>query len=273
MIFRRKRQSTAQDDTRLSLFEKPKDLEEALPLYEGLLSNRYDHRARTYAGYAGPNKYGTAPGALETTDEDKTHPDFEIEPRYWMNSVSANPRLQLLDNLIPVAFRDVGAAWRNKRTTRAAILPKRPATNKLPMLAVSSERAFEFLAIFNSSVCDFLVRGHMPGASANMWIVSQVAVPLPGVVDPRVAEHAAKLSLTSHSVARLFGRAPHRWDPAERAALDVEIDALVAHAYGLTRAQYEVVLDSFEVLARVETAKHGHYQFKSACLAAYERVG
>lgn len=79
------------------------------------------------------------------------------------------------------------------------------------------------------------------------------------------------LSLTSHSVARLFNREPHIWNPKERYALDVEIDALVAHAYGLTRAQYEVVLDSFEVLARIEIAKHGHYKFKEDCLAAYER--
>ena len=41
----------------------------------------------------------------------------------------------------------------------------------------------------------------------------------------------------------------------------------------MTPAQYEVVLDSFEVLARVETAKHGHYKFKADCLAAYGRVG
>ena len=89
----------------------------------------------------------------------------------------------------------------------------------------------------------------------------------------RVAENAALLSLTSHSVARLFNRGPHPWNPEERYALDVGIDALVAHAYGLTRAQYEVVLDSFEVLARLETAKHGRYQFKEDCLRAYGREG
>ena len=92
-------------------------------------------------------------------------------------------------------------------------------------------------------------------------------------LDKRVAEHAAKLSLTSNSVARLFNREPHLWNPQERATMDVEIDALVAHAYGLTRAQYEVVLDSFEVLARLETAKHCRYKFKEDCLAAYSRLG
>jgi hypothetical protein len=32
-----------------------------------------------------------------------------------------------------------------------------------------------------------------------------------------------------------------------------------------------VVLDSFEVLARLEIAKHGRYKFKEDCLAAYDR--
>ena len=131
-----------------------------------------------------------------------------------------------------------------------------------------------FIGFFNSTVCDFLVRGHMPGASAALlWMLSQIPAPLPGMLDKRVAENAAKLSLTSHSVARLFNREPHLWNPEERSALDVEIDALVAHAYGLTRAQYEVVLDSFEVLARLENTKHGRYKFKEDCLAAYAKVG
>jgi hypothetical protein len=71
----------------------------------------------------------------------------------------------------------------------------------------------------------------------------------------------------------LFNREPHLWNSEERYALDVEIDALVAHAYGLTRAQYEVVLDSFEVLARVQTQKYSRFKFKEDCLAAYVRVG
>ncbi len=48
-----------------------------------------------------------------------------------------------------------------------------------------------------------------------VWMLAQIPAPMPGTMDARVAENAAKLSLTSHSVARLFNRAPHRWDPAE----------------------------------------------------------
>jgi len=121
-------------------------------------------------------------------------------------------------------------------------------------------------------VFDFLVRGHMPGASvALVWMLAQIPAPPPGL-DPRIAENARKLSLTSHSVARLFGVAPHPWDAEERYALDVELDALVAHAYGLTASQYETVLDSFEVMARMQTKAHGRYRFKEDCLEAYKKI-
>ena len=272
MVFRRKLSESQQAQDGLLKFDVKKSFEEAFPLYEGQLSNRYDHRARTYTGYGGPSKYGTAPGAPETTDAAKANPDFEIEPRYWMLAEAANDRLRIIGDRACIGFRDIGAAWRNQRSARAALVPRYPATNLLPLLSVSPERSFEFLGVFNSAACDFLLRGHMPGAHANRWIVAQIAAPLPGTLDKRVAEHAAKLSLTSHSVARLFTREPHIWNPEERAEMDVEIDALVAHAYGLTRAQYEVVLDSFEVLARIEIAKHGRYKFKEDCLAAYARV-
>ena len=256
-------------------FDQPSELEEALPLYEGQLVNRYNHRAKTYQGYRGDNKYGMKPHLPEASDTDLANPTFEIEPRYWMRRGEVEDRLaRLRKQEVLLAFRDVGAVWTNRRSAKGALLPLYPATHKLPVFFVGAVRAFEFTAVFNSSPFDFLLRGHLPGGSvALLWMLAQIPTPLPGTLDNRVAENAAKLSLTSYSVARLFNREPHPWNPEERYALDVEIDALVAHAYGLTRAQYEVVLDSFEVLARIETGKHGRYKFKEDCLAAYERLG
>jgi|GEM_PF-2898835 len=39
-------------------FDRPTEIENTLPLYEGQLANRYDHRARTYTDYRGHNKHG-----------------------------------------------------------------------------------------------------------------------------------------------------------------------------------------------------------------------
>ena len=55
--------------------------------------------------------------------------------------------------------------------------------------------------------------------------------------------------------------------------MDTELDAWIAHVYGLSEAEYTVVLDSFDVLARKEIKQHnGRYRFKEDCLAAYRRL-
>src|SRR5262249_39980332 len=91
--------------------------------------------------------------------------------------------------------------------------------------------------------------------------------------DRRIARNSAHLSLTSNSVAVLFECPPHQWDPIERYELDVETDALVAHAYGLDGEAYGIVLDSFEVMTREQIKEHGYYKFKEDCLQAFDRLG
>jgi hypothetical protein len=170
---------------------------------------------------------------------------------------------------VMIGFRDVSRPWREQRTAKGAIIPRVAATDTVPILAVPGALAIEFLAVFNSTTFDFLVRGHMPGAHVkSVWMLSQIVAPEPGL-DPRIAAAVRRLSLTSWSVARLFGVEPHPWDPEERRRLDVWIDAMIAHAYGLTERQYEVVLDSFEVMAREQMGEHGRYLFKEECLAAF----
>jgi hypothetical protein len=245
--------------------------EVALPLYEGQMANRYDHRARTYEGYRGDNKYGRAPGIPSTADDQKAEAGFEIEPRYWVLKPVVDKRLEeRVGGRAMIGFRDVGAPWRNQRSAKGALLRRLPAAHTLAVLAVERSRALDFVALFNSCVFDFLVRGHMPGSHAALeWMLAQIAAPTPPL-DPRVAENAAKLSLTSASLAKEFGREAWRWDPEERLLLDVETDALVAAVYGLDRQAYEVILDSFEVRHREQVKAHGYYKLKDDCLAAFD---
>jgi len=185
---------------------------------------------------------------------------------------AAEKRLgEAIGDKMPVGFRDVSRPWREQRSARGAILPRRPATDAVPILAAPQDRVLEFVAVFNSTCFDFLVRGHMPGPHVKTaWMLSQIAAPLPGL-DPAIASNAERLSLTSQSVADAFDRKPYCWDEDERYALDIETDVLVARAYGLSCTEYEIVLDSFEVMAREEERKHGHYKFRDDCLSLFEQ--
>ncbi|BDB40992.1 hypothetical protein IWGMT90018_14380 [Mycobacterium kiyosense] len=63
------------------------------------------------------------------------------------------------------------------------------------------------------------------------------------------------------------------WDPERRDTLDAQCDALIAQAYGLSTADYEIVLDHFKLLEKIETRSHrGEYYSKRLRLEAFEEI-
>jgi hypothetical protein len=64
-----------------------------------------------------------------------------------------------------------------------------------------------------------------------------------------------------------------RRDTGDRAQLRAEIDAYVAHLYGLSRDDFAYILDTFPVLERKEIKAFGEYQSKRKCLEEYDRIG
>jgi hypothetical protein len=235
--------------------------------------NRFDHRAKTYEGYKGNNKYGRKPGLPSVTDEQHSQAAFEVEPRYWMFSEIAKNRLQAkIGDRAMIAYREIGASWTNRRSVKAALLFPTPATHKLPMLTVLRGLALSATALFNSLIFDFLARIHMPGGSLTPWIVSQCPAPTPAELDPKCSKLAARLTATSQKLADAYGLDLHSWDSQVRPRLEAECDARVARSYGLTRNQYERLFDHFEVMARAERAAYGEERTQRLCLEAFDRI-
>jgi len=246
----------------------------AVPLFEGQMLNRFDHRAKTYEGYTGTKKYGRAPGILWTSDEQHREPNFEIEPRYWMLvSTWEARRMATVGDRSMVGYRFVGGAiWRNSRSMKAALLFPTPTTHMLPILAVPREHALAFLGLVNSCVFDFLARIHSPGSHLPPWVLSQCAAPPPEVLDPICAELAGQLSVTSAKLSETYGFRLHAWDAEERPHLEAECDARVARSYGLSRDQYDQLFEHFSVLGRVERARFGEERTRRLCLEAFDRL-
>ena len=67
-------------------------------------------------------------------------------------------------------------------------------------------------------------------------------------------------------------RTHDRRDRGDRAQLRAEIDAYVAHLYGLSREDFSYILDTFPVLKRKEIAAFGEYMSKRKCLEEYDRL-
>lgn len=248
----------------------------AVPVYEGQMVNRWDHRARTYEGFAGKDRYGRKPFIPWVTEEQHADPDFEVEPRYWMYDEVATKRL---NQVVPkgnamIAFRDIGRPWTDRRIVRGCLYPGYPATDSVQMLVLNQDRALAFLSLFNSMTFDFLTRVHMPGGNLNVWIPSQCATPSHDQIPEAAIRVAAEMSVTSTSVARIVGEHLNQWDPNRREDLDAKCDAFVAQAYGLTLADYEIVLDHFKLLEKIETrTPHiGEYRSKRLRLEAFEEI-
>jgi hypothetical protein len=63
----------------------------------------------------------------------------------------------------------------------------------------------------------------------------------------------------------------HR-DYGKRAQLRAEIDALVAHLYGLNRDAFSYILSCFPVSRIKEKAAFGEYMSKRKCLEEFDRI-
>ena len=71
----------------------------------------------------------------------------------------------------------------------------------------------------------------------------------------------------------LYDSTPNKEDIGDRAQFRAEIDAYVAHLYGLSRDEFAYILDTFPVLKRKEEKAFGEFMSKRKCLEEYERIG
>ncbi len=67
-------------------------------------------------------------------------------------------------------------------------------------------------------------------------------------------------------------RLPDRRDTGDRAQLRAEIDAYVAHLYGLSRDDFAYILDTFTVLRKKEKKAFGEFMSRRKCLEEYDRI-
>jgi hypothetical protein len=88
----------------------------------------------------------------------------------------------------------------------------------------------------------------------------------------RLAESAKSLTKEWTPACGVHDRLPDRRDTGDRAQLRAEIDAYVAHLYGLSRDDFAYILDTFPVLKKKEMKAFGEFMSKRKCLEEYDRL-
>ncbi len=150
-----------------------------------------------------------------------------------------------------IAFRDVTRST-DSRTVRACLVPpKTPLTNKAPYLIFTEWGALAqayVLGIMNSLPFDWMSRRYIE-TNLNYFILNTLTFPTPDNAPwERIGGLAARLSCIDEKFAEFAKEAEVECGPltgAQRSDMRAEIDALVAHAYGLTKDELGFIFTDF----------------------------
>lgn len=259
-------------------------VERMLPLYQGMMTGAFDHRAADVVRSATAVKRQNQPRYL-SVDE---HADTErmVLPHYWV-------RAQLIDDSVPMwhlAFNDVTSVT-NERTLVAAALPRVGVNHKLPLVLPSTDglRKACLLSIMNSFVVDYLVRQKVGGNSMTYFYVRQFPILSPQELEGSVAwapqtsafEWLSGRSLyLSHTavdmapMAESLGRsgAPTVWSEEGRAEVRAELDAAMFMLYEVEREDVEYIMETFPIVKRKDIAAHGEFRTKRLILETYDAM-
>ncbi len=203
------------------------------------------------------------------------------QPRYWVNETEGRQGVlgrekdigQVLGyQSIRFAMRRIASST-NERSLISTLIPSNNFASESFNLGEGLDPAefLAFTAVMNSFVLDYFLRQKV-SANINMFYVYQLPVPRLTAADPEfqpIVTAAARLICTTpefDDLARAAGLRGHMdgvKGEADRAALRAELDARVAHLYGLTEAEFTHILGTFPLVAQ---------EAKAAALAAYRRL-
>ncbi len=198
---------------------------------------------------------------------------WDTAPRYRVRTeaLAAKPLVAESVRHFRLAFRDI-ARSNDERSAIATILPPgvvlgHTATVEKTPGARPPRLALALCAVFNAFPFDWLVR-QKTATHLSLYLLD--GLPMPALTEDTLtalAETTAALCANDARFAPLVGNRA-RWpvvaNPAERNRLRAEADAVVAHAYGLTREEYAHVLKSFSHASWSEAP--------TLCLTAYDRI-
>lgn len=253
-----------------------------LPLYEGKMTQAYDHRAASIR--VNTENMFRQGQKDELSDLDKRDPDKYPSPHYYVGR--SNSRWPNSDKWI-VAFKEVTATT-NMRTMIATILPECGASTTMPVLFIDddvkdrSAHASLIVSNLNSISFDFIARQKVPGVHFNWYVLEQLPVITLDMAKKKtfgsksaqqvISEAVLKLVYTSYDMAPFaqdMGYVdetgcvlePFLWDAQARQRLMAKIDAVYFHLYGIfdptdiasSRKKIRYIYSTFPIFEKKES--------------------
>lgn len=258
-----------------------------VPLYEAKMVHHYDHR---WASYVGSD-------AKLVTDAQKTNPNFEVTPRYWVPETEVDNRLSTKgwDREWLMGWRDITNTT-NERTVIAGVFPRAGSGDTLLLMfpiPPSSQHFGLLIGCLGSLVLDYAARQKVGGTHLKFNTFKQLPILSPYVytdqdisfVTQRIIELTySSFSLKSFAAELGYYGAPFAYDPMRRSMLRAELDAFYAIKYGLSGEELRYILDpsdilgesypteTFRGLKKNEIKEFGEYRTRRLVLEAYDRL-
>jgi hypothetical protein len=204
---------------------------------------------------------------------------FYSKPRYWVFNQLLN-RKKSNSKVTRLSFRAIARST-DERTLIGCFIPQNcVGSNSLLVETESLEKNTScfLLTIMNSFVLDYVIRQKVQ-VNVSLFHLYQLPVPRLQAGNPyfdAFAPRAARLTCTTHHFADLWHEVMgEAWDESkgatdedERQQLRNEIDALVAHLYGLSREDFAHILGTFPLVFKDDAEGHAK---KARLLDEYDR--
>ena len=285
-----------------------------VPLYEGKMIWHYNHH------YGSWPTEGERPNAIETTFIDElSDPNNCIMPWYWVPLKEVENRLVKKNSDDEVVWE-----WKHKwmlgyraisrgvdmRTYIISILPAEVGVGHSTTLLYAEGAVANtlVLATMSSLPFDYIVRQKVGGINMSIGFVKQFPILNPEQIPENnqweIVKRVAELTYFNHDLdgwaeelyeeltdeqkkelPQLGNKTPWIFDPDRRAVLQAELDAIIAHLYGLSTEDLRYILDpedvcgegcineTFRVLKNNEIRQYGEYRTKRLVLEAWKRFG
>ena len=245
-----------------------------LPLYQGRMIHKYDHRFNSvrFNSESIHNPYLSE----EVSEFQHADPSFLPQTQYWV------PEQEVRD-AIPGKLAWTIGYRRSSRATDvntmiATVMPAIGCGDSIfllnPESGLTAANACLFVANINSLVYDFITRQKMAGTNLSWYIVEQLPVIAPEDYDRQfgektardlVRDHVLRLTYTAHDMAPFardlgYDGPPFIWNEEERRHLRARLDALYFHLYGITREDADYILSTFPIVRRQDEAAFNRYR-------------
>lgn len=237
---------------------------EGTPVWKGASFDQYAPHGDEIAGYA------NWPEAFAFVQKKRLSPQSTFR-RWFQRSTLEDPKTHPIWRA-RLAFRDVSRAT-DSRTARAAIVPPKTfLTNKAPYFVFPQRDAIletYTLGVLNSLPFDWQARRYIE-TNLNYYILDLLSVPAGELSDVEaIARRAGRLSAVDWRFAHYAHELGVECGPLsdqEHAVLRAEIDALVAHAYGLSANDLDVIFRDF-------TERAVPNDYRALVRAKYQELG